>query len=195
LYQEGGTNLQAIIDNIHNGYLDGAEIVRVISSNPSAYALQRAADNGIKGVCISKKLWPDPEIHCQKLLEELENAGSELIVLAGYMSILHPRIVDKYRNRIINIHPSLIPKYCGMGFYGERVHKAVIENKEKISGATVHYVDEGVDTGDIIVQEQVPVMEDDTPETLAKRVLVVEHRILPAAIKMFIDAKCRQEGQ
>ena len=90
--------------------------------------------------------------------------------------------------------PFLIPKYCGMGFLGERVHKAVIENKEKISGATVHYVDEGVDTGDIIVQEQVPVMEDDTPETLAKRVLVVEHRILPAAIKMFIDAKCRQKG-
>ena len=174
----GGTNLQAIIDKVADGSLPQVELVKVIASKESAYALERAAKAGIE-TAVAKE---QPQV-----LEELEGSGAEIIVLAGYMKVLSPEIIKKYRNRIINIHPSLIPKYCGKGFYGIRVHNAVIAAGEKESGATVHYVDEGVDTGEIILQEKVPVLEGDTPEDLAARVLKTEHVILAEGLKIAIQ--------
>lgn len=189
LVSGGGTNLQSIIDNIKNGYLDKAEIVRVISSNCSAFALQRARDNGINGICIDKIQFPNEEQQYETIINALAEVNTDLIVLAGYMKILQPELINLYRDRIINIHPSLIPKFCGKGYYGHRVHDAVLSSGEKMSGATVHFVDEGVDTGRIILQEQVKVEEKDTVETLSARILAVEHEILPKAIKMFCDRK------
>lgn len=179
LVSGGGTNLQALIDKNRTGELPQVELVKVIASKEGAFALERAAKAGIP-TAVAKE---QPAV-----LEELEKSGAEIIVLAGYMKVLSPEIIERYRNRIINIHPSLIPKYCGKGFYGIRVHRAVIEGGEKESGATVHYVDEGVDTGKIILQEKVPVMEGDTPEELAARVLKTEHRILAEGLKIAIDS-------
>ena len=178
LVSGGGTNLQAIIDKVADGSLPQVELVKVIASKESAYALERAAKAGIE-TAVAKE---QPQV-----LEELEASGAEIIVLAGYMKVLSPEIIKKYRNRIINIHPSLIPKFCGKGFYGIRVHNAVIAAGEKESGATVHYVDEGVDTGEIILQEKVPVLEGDTPEELAARVLKTEHVILAEGLKIAIQ--------
>ncbi len=189
LVSGGGSNLQSLIDRIQDGYLERAEIIQVISSNPNAYALERAAKNGIPGICIDKKQWPDEKQRFGMILKRLRDADTNLIVLAGYMSILDPELIDAYRDRIINIHPSLIPKYCGKGFYGKHVHRAVLEGRETESGATAHFVDEGVDTGRIILQETVPVEPGDTEDTLAARVLTVEHRILPQAVKLFCDGK------
>ncbi len=178
LVSGGGTNLQALIDKVADGQLADVELVKVISSRPDAYALERAAKAGI-ATAVAKEQ--------SDVLAELKASGAEIVVLAGYMRVLSPEIIENYRNRIINIHPSLIPKYCGKGFYGLRVHKAVIEGGEKESGATVHYVDEGVDTGSIILQEKVPVLEGDTPETLAARVLETEHEILAKGLEKAID--------
>lgn len=189
LVSGGGTNLQSIIDHIENGYLDKAKIVQIIASNPNAYALERAAKAGIPGVCIDKIRYPEDAVRYAMILEKLKETDTDLVVLAGYMSILSPELIEAYRDRIINIHPALIPKYCGKGFYGKRVHRAVLEAGERESGATVHFVDEGVDTGKIILQGKVPVEEGDTEDTLAARVLTVEHRILPEAIKMFCEGK------
>ncbi|MCL2436602.1 MAG: phosphoribosylglycinamide formyltransferase [Clostridiales bacterium] len=183
LVSGGGTNLQSLIDNIENDSLPEAEIVRVISSREDAFALQRASKAGIKGVVVSKNDFPDSDMLAQTLIKTLEEANTDLIVLAGYMSILHPDVIKKYPKRIINVHPSLLPKYGGKGFYGMRVHKAVIEAGEKTSGATVHFVDEGIDTGDIILQREVPVQAGDDENTLAARVLEMEHIILPEAIR------------
>lgn len=185
LVSGGGTNLQALIDKERAGEIPGAEIVRVIASREDAFALERAAKAGIKGVVAKTQ---------QDVLSELTAAEAEIIVLAGYMEVLSAEIIEKYRNRIINIHPSLIPKYCGKGFYGMRVHTAVIEGGETESGATVHYVDEGVDTGEIILQERVPVMETDTPQELAARVLKVEHRILAEGLNKVIDKLNEERG-
>lgn len=185
LVSGGGTNLQAIIDKVADGSLPEVELVKVIASKESAYALERAAKAGIE-TAVAKE---QPQV-----LEELEASGAEIIVLAGYMKVLSPEIIKKYRNRIINIHPSLIPKFCGKGFYGIRVHNAVIAAGEKESGATVHYVDEGVDTGEIILQEKVPVMEEDTPEELAARVLKTEHVILAEGLKIAIQ-NLKKEGK
>ena len=179
LVSGGGTNLQALIDKVSGGELPQVELVKVISSKDDAFALQRAADAGIETAVAKEQ---------SAVLQELEDSGAEMIVLAGYMKVLSPEITERYRNRIINIHPSLIPKYCGRGFYGIRVHRAVIEGGETESGATVHYVDEGVDTGKIIIQEKVPVLEGDTPEELAARVLETEHRILAEGLKKAIEA-------
>lgn len=189
LVSGGGTNLQSIIDHIQNGYLDKARIVQVISSNRNAYALERAAKAGIPGVCVDKEQWPDEKERFEMIMQKLRETDTDLIVLAGYMSILDPELIEAYRNRIINIHPSLIPKYCGKGFYGKLVHRAVLEGGEMESGATVHFVDEGVDTGTIILQEKVPVEPGDTEDTLAARVLTVEHRLLPEAVKLFCDGE------
>lgn len=178
LVSGGGTNLQAIIDRVADGSLPQVELVKVIASKDTAFALERAAKAGI-ATAVAKEQ--------EKVLEELENCGAQIIVLAGYMKVLSAEIIKKFRNRIINIHPSLIPKYCGKGFYGMRVHNAVIAGGEKESGATVHYVDEGVDTGEIILQERVPVMEGDTPEDLAARVLKVEHVILAKGLEIVIE--------
>jgi len=174
LVSGGGTNLQALIDSIKNGDLPQTEIVLVVSSRKGVYALTRAEAAGIKTAVITDT---------EELIKILEEAGTDIVVLAGYMSILPPEVIRKFRGRIINIHPSLIPKYCGKGFYGERVHRAVLEGREKVSGATVHFVDEGVDTGEIILQREVPVLENDDVPTLAARVLAVEHQILSEAVR------------
>ena len=178
LVSGGGTNLQALIDKTADGSLPEAEIVKVIASKEGAFALERAAKAGI-ATAVAKEQ--------EDVLKELQSSGAEIVVLAGYMKVLSPEVIEKYRNRIINIHPSLIPKYCGKGFYGIRVHRAVIEGGETESGATVHYVDEGVDTGKILIQEKVPVLEGDTPEELAARVLKTEHKILAEGLKKAID--------
>ena len=187
LVSGGGTNLQALIDSIESGGLPGAEIVLVISSRGDAFALERARRAGIKTAVISKKDFPDEAGLAERLIKALEEAETGLVVLAGYMSILHPDVIRKYARRIINIHPSLIPKHCGKGFYGLKVHRSVIEAGEKVSGATVHFVDEGVDTGEIILQREVPVLDGDDEHALAARVLEVEHVILPEAARFFIS--------
>ena len=183
LVSGGGTNLQALIDKEAAGQIPDATIVKVIASRDDAFALERAAKAGIE-TAVAR----EPE----QVMEELQKSGADMIVLAGYMKVLPKEIIETYRNRIINIHPSLIPKYCGKGFYGKRVHKAVLEGGEKESGATVHYVDEGVDTGEIILQEKVPVLEGDTPDELAARVLAVEHRILAEGLNQ-VAAKIQVE--
>lgn len=174
LVSGGGTNLQALIDQIQDGRLQGAQIVQVIASREGVFALERAAKAGIKG-----KVVKDTDT----LLQELQDEETDLVVLAGYMKVLEPAVIEAYRKRIINIHPSLIPKYCGKGFYGKRVHQAVLDGGETVSGATVHFVDEGVDTGEIILQRQVPVEQGDTADTLAARVLETEHVILAEGIR------------
>lgn len=178
LVSGGGTNLQALIDKVQSGELKGAEIVQVIASREGVYALERAANAGIIGKVVKET---------DKLLDELKAEGTDLIVLAGYMKVLEPAVIEAYRRRIVNIHPSLIPKYCGKGFYGKRVHQAVIDGGETVSGATVHFVDEGVDTGEIILQREVPVMPGDTADTLAERVLKTEHVILSEGVQKVIE--------
>ena len=186
LVSGGGTNLQALIDKVESGELAGAEIVQVISSREGVFALERAAKAGIKG-----KVIKDTE----GLLKALAEEDTDLVVLAGYMKVLEPPVIDAYRGRIINIHPSLIPKYCGKGFYGKRVHQAVLDGGETVSGATVHFVDEGVDTGEIILQREVPVEPGDTAETLAARGLKTEHVILAEGIKKVMETLPEKGGQ
>ena len=188
LVSGGGSNLQAIIDNIENGSLQNAEIVQVISSREDAFALERAKRAGIKGVVISKEAFPDSDVLAKELIKVLENAGTDIVVLAGYMSILHEDVIKKYHGRMINIHPSLLPKFGGKGFYGIKVHEAVIAAGEKVSGATVHFVEYEIDTGEIILQREVPVKEGDDAETLAKRVLEVEHVIYTEALQKVISS-------
>ena len=188
----GGTNLQAILDSVQSGEITDTEIVGVISNNPGAYALERGEKAGVPVECISPKSYASRAEFNQEFLKAIDSYEPDLIVLAGFLVVIPPEMIQKYRNRIINIHPSLIPKYCGKGFYGKRVHKAVLEGGEKESGATVHFVDEGVDTGEIILQEKVPVLEGDTPDELAARVLKVEHRILAEGLNQ-IAAKIQVE--
>ena len=184
LVSGGGTNLQAVIDNVENGFIENAKIVQVIGSKEDAYALSRAKD-----VYIGKKNYPVMSERTDAIIRALDEEKTDLVILAGYMSVLEPKLIEAYRNKIINIHPSLIPKYCGKGFYGHFVHEAVIAGGETESGATVHFVDEGVDTGKILIQEKVPVLPDDTPDTLSARVLEVDHRILPLAAKKFCSGE------
>lgn len=185
----GGTNLQAIIDGIENGSIPNAEIVRIISSNPNAYSLERAKKHRIGSMVIGKSNYPDINERTREIIAALDEVKTDLVVLAGYMSILEPRLIEAYRGKIINIHPSLIPKYCGAGFYGKHVHEAVLAAGECESGATVHFVDEGVDTGPIIIQEKVSVLDGDTAETLAARVLETEHKILQEAVKTIAQGR------
>lgn len=182
LVSGGGTNLQTLIDAIEKGDING-EIAAVISDRENAYAMERARKHGIKAVYID---WNQLS---ENLLPELQKLNIELIVLAGFLSILDRELVKAYEGRIINIHPSLIPSFCGKGFYGEKVHKAALDYGVKVSGATVHFVDEGTDSGPIILQESVPVYIEDTIETLAARVLQVEHRLLPAAVGLFCEGR------
>lgn len=187
LVSGGGTNLQAVIDGVNDGRIKGAQIGLVISSNPNAYALERADRENIDTLVINKDTDSDPEKRADRIVQALKDADTDIIVLAGYMSILPEKIVREYEKRIINIHPSLIPKHCGKGFYGERVHQSVISCGDKQSGATVHFVDEGVDTGEIIIQEKVEVLAGDTAESLASRVLKVEHKILVEALNKVVE--------
>jgi len=182
----GGTNLQALIDGVADGRIEGAKIALVLSSRDGVYALERAKNAGIKTVVISKEAFPDDGKRADAILAALKEAETDLVVTAGYMSIIHKKVCKAYAGRMINIHPALLPKFGGVGYYGLRVHRAVLEAGEKETGATVHYVDdEGVDSGEIILQESVPVFSDDTPETLQKRVLEeVEHRLIVEATNL-----------
>ena len=186
----GGTNLQAIIDRIGDGSIQNAEIVRVISNNKDAYALTRAEKAGIDGICVSPKDYPDRDAFHKAFMAAVDEAEPDLIVLAGFLVVIPKELIAKYRNKIINIHPSLIPSFCGTGFYGLKVHEKALERGVKITGATVHFVDEGTDTGSIIMQKAVEVKEGDTPEILQKRVMEqAEWIILPAAINMIANSK------
>mgnify|MGYP000159746605 CR=1 FL=1 len=188
LVSGGGTNLQAILDAIDSGRITNAEVSLVISNNPNAYALERAKNHGIEAVCISPKEFEKREEFHKALLKKLQESGAELIVLAGYLVAIPPMIVEAFPNKIINIHPSLIPSFCGVGYYGLHVHEAALAKGVKVTGATVHYVDEGMDTGEIIFQKAVEVKEGDTPEILQKRVMEeAEWKLLPAAINMIAN--------
>ena len=190
LVSGGGTNLQAIIDAVKDGTITNTELVAVISNNANAYALTRAKENGIEALCISPKDYADRADFHKALLEKINELKVDLIVLAGYLVKIPEEMVHQYSHRIINIHPSLIPSFCGVGYYGLHVHEAVLEKGVKVTGATVHYVDEGMDTGEIIAQKPVMVEEGDTPEILQKRVMEqAECKLLPAAINMIANQK------
>ena len=183
LVSGGGTNLQAIIDAIASGKITNTEIALVISNKEGAYALKRAEQAGIKGTVISPKQYADKEAYSQDMIKTIKDAGCELIVLAGFLVVLPESFVNAFEGKIINIHPSLIPSFCGDGFYGLKVHEKALERGVKVTGATVHYVDSGTDTGPIIDQRAVYIKADDTPETLQRRVMEeAEWVILPKAI-------------
>lgn len=190
LVSGGGTNLQAIIDAVESGAITNTKIVGVISNNKNAYALERAKNHGIEGQCISPKDFASREEFNVKLVEAIDEMKADLVVLAGYLVVIPPIMIEKYRNRIINIHPSLIPAFCGTGFYGLKVHEAALARGVKVVGATVHFVDEGTDTGPIILQKAVEVQNGDTPEVLQRRVMEqAEWKILPRAIDMIANGK------
>ncbi len=192
LVSGGGTNLQAIIDSIENGKLKDVRIVRVISNKEDAYALSRARDHGIEAKCISPKDYGERSLYFEAMAGEIREAGAELIVLAGFLVVLSKEFVTEFKGRIINIHPSLIPSFCGDGYYGLRVHEKALERGVKVTGATVHFVDEGTDTGPIIMQKAVEVKDGDTPEILQRRVMEqAEWIILPAAIQAIADGKVK----
>ncbi len=179
----GGTNLQAVIDGVLNKTIQNTEIVGVISNNKGAYALTRAKAAGIYTECISPREYMNREEFNLELLEAVKKMKPDLIVLAGFLVNIPQQMIQFYQNRIINIHPSLIPSFCGTGFFGKKVHEAALERGVKVTGATVHYIDEGVDTGPILLQKAVCVLSSDTPETLQKRVMEeAEWVILPEAI-------------
>ena len=191
----GGSYLQAVINAIGSGSLTNTEIIGVISNNKNAYALTRAEQNGIDAVCVSPKDFPDREAFNRAFLEKVNEYHPDLIVLAGFLVAIPAAMIESYRNRIINIHPSLIPSFCGVGFYGLKVHEAALARGVKVTGATVHFVDEGTDTGPIILQKSVQVHQDDTPKTLQQRVMEeAEWQLLPQAIDMIANGKISVEG-
>lgn len=186
----GGTNLQAIIDAIDAGKITNAQIVRVISNNKGAFALERARSKGIDAVAISPKDYADRELFNEAFLQCVDEAEPDLVVLAGFLVVIPPVMIQKYERRIINIHPSLIPSFCGTGYYGLKVHEAALARGVKVTGATVHFVDEGTDTGPIILQKAVEVLPDDTPKVLQQRVMEqAEWQILPQAIDMIANGR------
>jgi len=189
-----GSNLQNLIDACENKEING-KIELIISSNKNAYSLTRAKKHNIPAFVFEKSDYPDLEKMYDKIISVLEKNKIDLICLAGYMLILSKNIVEKFAGKIINVHPSLIPAFCGRGYYGLKVHEAVIEYGAKITGATVHFVDEGADTGAIILQESLPVNFDDTPEILQKRVLETEHRIYKKAVQLFCNDKLKIVGR
>lgn len=196
LVSGGGTNLQAIMDSIDNGTITNTTIEVVISNKKDAYALERAAKKGIANECISPKDFEKREDFNQKLLDTLIAYQVDLVVLAGYLVIIPENVVKHFENRIVNIHPSLIPSFCGDGFYGLHVHEAVLARGNKVTGATVHFVDDGTDTGPIILQKAVEVQNGDTPEVLQKRVMEqAEWHILPKAIDLIANGKVKVEGK
>ena len=186
----GGTNLQAIIDAIDNGTITNAKIEVVISNNKNAYALERAKQHGIEAVCISPKEFDNREAFNQAFLGKLDSFQVDLVVLAGFLVVIPEMMIKQYRNRIINIHPSLIPSFCGTGYYGLKVHEKALARGVKVTGATVHFVDEGTDTGPIILQKPVMIEKGDTPEVLQRRVMEqAEWKILPRAIDLIANGK------
>lgn len=188
----GGTNLQAILDAVDRGDITNTEVAAVISNNPNAYALERAKNHGISGICISPKQFEDRESFNRAFLEKVDSYQPDLVVLAGFLVVIPELMIKEYRNRIINIHPSLIPSFCGTGYYGLKVHEAALARGVKVTGATVHFVDEGTDTGPIILQQPVMVEADDTPEVLQRRVMEqAEWKILPQAIDLIANGKVK----
>lgn len=191
----GGTNLQALIDAQNRGELQNGKITFVLASNSGAYALKRAEKAGIESAVVSRKEYDSKEAYDIAVLKELENRNIDLIVLAGFLSILGSELIEKYRNKIINIHPSLIPLFCGDGFYGLKVHEAVLASGMKVTGATAHFVNEITDGGAIILQKAVPIEQGDTPEILQYRVMrLAEWEILPKAVSLFCMGKIKIEG-
>lgn len=194
LISGGGSNLQALIDAVEQGNING-KIAVVISDKENAYGLKRAKEHNIEGIAINKKSFDSKTNFDAEMSKQLRSRNVDLIILAGFLSILPMDIIKEYEGKIINIHPSLIPSFCGNGFYGEKVHKAVIEYGVKVSGATAHFVDEGTDTGAIILQQAVTVTDEDTAETLAAKILVVEHWLLVKAVALFCDGKLTIQGR
>ena len=196
LVSGGGTNLQAIMDSIDDGRITNAKIQVVISNNAGAYALTRADKYGVEALLLSPKSFDTREEFNQKLLEALKERDIDLVVLAGYLVVVPPCVIEEYENRIINIHPSLIPSFCGTGCYGLHVHEKALSRGVRVSGATVHFVDEGTDTGPIILQKPVMVEQDDTPEVLQKRIMEqAEWIILPKAIDLIANGKVHVDGR
>ena len=190
LVSGGGTNLQAIMDSIEDGRITGARIQVVISNNKNAYALTRAKEAGIPARCISPKDYENREAFNDALLEALVESGADLVVLAGCLVVIPEKIVERFENRIINIHPSLIPSFCGKDYYGLKVHEGVLDRGVKVTGATVHFVDKGTDTGPIILQKAVEVQDGDTPEILQRRVMEeAEWVIMPQAIDLIANGR------
>ncbi len=190
LVSGGGTNLQAIMDAIDNGTITNAVIDVVISNNANAYALERAKAHGIEAVCLSPKSYETREQFNDALTQDIVSRGIDLVVLAGYLVIIPPQLIAAYKNRIINIHPSLIPSFCGTGFYGLKVHEEALRRGVKVTGATCHFVDEGTDTGPIILQKAVEIRQGDTPQELQRRVMEqAEWVIMPQAINLIANGK------
>lgn len=187
LVSGGGSNMQSIINSTESGILKGlAQVILVISNNPNACALEKAKNENIKAVCIERKSFEDEKSFNGAVLEELQNVKADIVCLAGYMRMIGQEIIDVCRGRMLNIHPALLPKFGGKGMYGHHVHEAVVKAGEKKSGATVHFVEREYDTGKIIIQREVEVFKSDTPQDVAKKVLAVEHRIYPEAIKKLL---------
>jgi len=186
----GGTNLQAIIDAVESGVITNTEISVVISNNKNAYALERAKNHNIEGICISPKDYENRTLFNKAFLETLDSYEVDLVVLAGFLVVIPPEMIAKYEGRIINVHPSLIPSFCGTGFYGLKVHEGALARGVKVTGATVHFVDEGTDTGPIILQKAVYIENGDTAEVLQRRVMEqAEWVILPKAIDLIANGK------
>ena len=195
LVSGGGTNLQAIMDKIADGTVTNTKIAAVISNNANAYALERAKNAGIPAECISPKQFENRDLFNEALLTGVKKYNPDLVVLAGFLVIIPPALIAEYRNRLINIHPSLIPSFCGTGYYGLKVHEAVLARGNKVTGATVHFVDEGTDTGPILLQKAVYVQQGDTAEILQKRVMVeAEWEILPQAIDAIANGRVVMEN-
>ena len=190
----GGSNLQALLDAIDGGRIRG-EVVLVMANRSRAFALERARARGIPAMFISQKEAGSPQAYNDALLAQLQATRAELVVLAGYLRMVGSQIVAAYPQRILNIHPALIPAFCGAGMYGDRVHEAVLASGVKLTGATVHFVDEAYDHGEIVMQRSVPVLDDDDVHALAARVLAVEHTILPQSVALFCDGKLRVDGR
>ena len=197
LVSGGGTNLQAILDAIDNGTITNAKVEVVISNNKNAYALERAANHGIEGLCISPKDYESRDAFNEAFSDKLNSYQVDLVVLAGFLVVIPEKMIQQYRNRIINIHPSLIPSFCGTGYYGLKVHEGALARGVKVTGATVHFVDEGTDTGPIILQKAVEVKQGDTPEVLQRRVMEeAEWKIMPQAIDLIANGKVSvEDGQ
>lgn len=194
LVSGGGTNLQAIIDACESGYVDG-KVCHVISSSVKAYALERAKRHNIPSSVIRKKDYSSADAYTQAVIDSVAESGAELVIMAGFMSILGDQFVQAFPNRIMNIHPSLIPSFCGKGFYGLHVHEAALARGVKITGATVHFINEVCDGGPIIIQKAIEVLQDDTPESLQLRIMKeCEQKILPEAVKLFAEGKLTVEG-
>ncbi len=195
LVSGGGTNLQAILDACDAGIIKSGKVELVLSSKEGAFALERAKNHGVEGIVVPKKAYPDRKEYTDAIRAELEARDIDLIVLAGFMIILHESFFRAYENKVINVHPALIPSFCGDGFYGLHVHEAALAKGVKVSGATVHFVNEICDGGPIILQKAVPVEQDDTPETLQRRIMEqAEWKILPEAVELFCADRLEVAG-